>query len=209
MTTLNDAASSEQRESRRLALEDQLRQIEEEERRVAQDAVFCFNSSLPRLQERGSQSDLRDPSFTHPGSAIPNPAWGNVVEGLPSSKSSFSQSRQMSQSSYLPLQFHATLGQPSWAPLHGASSSRSPLPTTSISPSSTPQPPTPYTSGHQAVPVPSKAQVHDYLIKHMSMPQGLETGWLVNGQMFDVYTLLKTVLQMGGSSQVLFEIYCQ
>ncbi len=81
-----------------------------------------------------------------------------------------------------------------------ASSYQYPLHSASASPSF--HPPTPFTASVRPVPVPSKTQVNDYLVSHMSMPRGLKTGWLIDGKVFNVYALFAAVLQIGGSSEV-------
>ena len=60
------------------------------------------------------------------------------------------------------------------------------------------------TNGVQHVSLPSRAQVNDYLVSHVSAPEGLYSGWQIDGRRFDIYALMLTVLQMGGSSEVRF-----
>ena len=94
-----------------------------------------------------------------------------------------------------------------WSSMPYASSSRMPLPASSSSSHTRYQPLTPMTSGVRPVPVPSRSQVNDYLVRHLSAPAGLDSGWRLDGLSFDVYALLVLVLQMGGSSEVRFRVF--
>ena len=57
--------------------------------------------------------------------------------------------------------------------------------------------------GGAPAPVPSKEQVHDYLVAQTKRPEGLNSPlFAVHGHRFDVYMLFKLVVQLGGSSSV-------
>ena len=60
------------------------------------------------------------------------------------------------------------------------------------------QPLIPFTN----LPVPSKAQIHSYLVKYMSLPEEHQSSWSIDGHSFDSHMLFNLVVQMGGSHRV-------
>ncbi|KAK8846774.1 hypothetical protein IAR55_005862 [Kwoniella newhampshirensis] len=52
------------------------------------------------------------------------------------------------------------------------------------------------------VALPSREQVHGYLVSHMAQEKGLDTDWRVAGAKFDVYALFGAVVRAGGSTAV-------
>jgi len=66
----------------------------------------------------------------------------------------------------------------------------------------TPNMPNPLSASFVNVPVPSKHQLHEYLVNKQKQPLGLEMGWSIEGHLFDVYDLFVAVVRLGGSSTV-------
>ena len=54
----------------------------------------------------------------------------------------------------------------------------------------------------QALPIPSRAQVNDYLIRYMKYKDGLDAEWKIDNRRFDMYQLFNAVIQLGGSQRV-------
>ena len=96
---------------------------------------------------------------------------------------------------------------PSTAPWqrNGTSSTQSRQPTSgTFTPptSETPNMPNPLSASFVNVPVPSKHQLHEYLVNKQKQPLGLGMGWSIEGHVFDVYDLFVAVVRLGGSSTV-------
>lgn len=66
----------------------------------------------------------------------------------------------------------------------------------------TPNMPNPLSASFVNVPVPSKHQLHEYLVNKQKQPLGLGMGWSIEGHIFDVYDLFVAVVRLGGSSTV-------
>ena len=87
----------------------------------------------------------------------------------------------------------------------GTSSNQSRQPTSgTFTPptSETPNMPNPLSASFVNVPVPSKHQLHEYLVNKQKQPLGLGMGWSIEGHVFDVYDLFVAVVRLGGSSTV-------
>jgi len=66
----------------------------------------------------------------------------------------------------------------------------------------TPNMPNPLSASFVNIPVPSKHQLHEYLVNKQKQPLGLGMGWSIEGHVFDVYDLFVAVVRLGGSSTV-------
>jgi hypothetical protein len=75
-------------------------------------------------------------------------------------------------------------------------------PTTGPPTPDTPNMPNPLSASFVNIPVPSKHQLHEYLVNTQKQPLGLGMGWTIEGHVFDVYDLFVAVVRLGGSSTV-------
>jgi hypothetical protein len=75
-------------------------------------------------------------------------------------------------------------------------------PTTGPPTPDTPNMPNPLSASFVNIPVPSKHQLHEYLVNKQKQPLGLGMGWPIEGHVFDVYDLFVAVVRLGGSSTV-------
>jgi hypothetical protein len=66
----------------------------------------------------------------------------------------------------------------------------------------TPNMPDPLSASFVNISVPSKHQLHEYLVNKQKQPLGLGMGWSIEGHAFDVYDLFVAVVRLGGSSTV-------
>jgi hypothetical protein len=75
-------------------------------------------------------------------------------------------------------------------------------PTTAPPTPDTPNMPNPLSASFVNIPVPSKHQLHEYLVNKQKQPLGLGMGWSIEGHVFDVYDLFVAIVRLGGSSTV-------
>ncbi|ORY20712.1 hypothetical protein BCR39DRAFT_554918 [Naematelia encephala] len=170
--------SSQERRLKRLALEEQLRQLDEEERRASLPPGRFPTSSAPVAS---SSSHLS--SYGHSSQYPAGSQWR--------------YDPQSSRAAPAPLRS-------TYESVRTSPSTVDAVPHRPLNPSTPPslQLPTPLTATYHHVPLPSPTQVHDYLVGHMKQPKGLHTGWEIDGRVIDVFRLFSAVVEAGGSSQV-------
>lgn len=163
-----------------------------------------------------SQSQTQAQSQSQQSSHTQRSEWGSVDDRRNGSSSRHRDEHAHSQSSHsgfrsmpdpVPMITTSQTSGPSSAPWqrNGSSSvqSRQSATATYTPPTpDTPNMPNPLSASFVSIPVPSKHQLHEYLVTQQKQPLGLGMGWSIEGHIFDVYDLFVAVVRLGGSSAV-------